>query len=75
MGLGNFACAAGSLLRREWVDDLIVVYAAGLILAYVTSRRALPVEAIGLTSKVAEAVLAATLVARLLWRGRASAES
>ena len=74
MGLGYLGCVAGVMLRRDVVDDLIVLYAAGLILAYAASRSELPVEPIGLTSKAAEAVLAVTLIAlRLMRRGRAHA--
>lgn len=48
-------------LRRRDADLAVLVYAVGLVLAYVTSRTELPVEPIGVATKVAETLLAAIL--------------
>lgn len=62
MGLGFVACAGALFARRSVLDVLAALYAGALILAYAASRDELPVEAIGLTSKAAEAGLAVVAI-------------
>lgn len=60
MGIGYVACAVGILRARpRGVDLLVLIYSVALVLAYVTSRSALPVEPIGIVTKVAESGVAA----------------
>lgn len=70
MGLGYVLSAAGVLARRPVADGLVLLYAVGLVLAYITSRGELPVEAIGLATKAAETILAAICAFLLLRRPR-----
>ena len=51
-------CAVAILWRRVEIDALIALYAIGLILAYAMTRDTMPIEAIGLASKAAEAGVA-----------------
>lgn len=66
MGIGYVAVAAVILLRRPFLDRLAALYAFALILAYVVSRlpidSPLPIEPIGVMTKVAEAALLVVLV-------------
>jgi hypothetical protein len=62
MGLGYIGCAAMLFARQMELQVIAAVYAAGLIGAYAFTRGELPVEAIGLTSKAAEAGLAVVAV-------------
>lgn len=70
MGLGYLLSAPAVLVRRPIADGLVLLYAVGLVLAYATSRGELPVEAIGLATKVAETVVAAVCAFILLRRPR-----
>ncbi len=69
MGAGYLGCAVGLLLQRLEADVIVLLYALALIGAYAASRGDLPVEAIGLTTKAAEAALA-VIVGTLVWRNR-----
>jgi len=71
MGLGFAACAVVLFFRKLELDMLVLVYVAGLVLAYVGTRDERPVEAIGLSSKAVESILL-VIVAILLARRRAS---
>lgn len=58
MALGYLACAAMILRGSSVLDGLVVFYAIGLVLAYVTSRGELPIEVFGVATKIAETLLA-----------------
>lgn len=67
MAAGYMGCAAAIFWRHAEADALIALYAVGLILAYVVTRDAQPIEAIGLATKAAEvglAVIASVLFVR-----------
>ena len=68
MGVGYLACAAAILARRPLADGLVLLYTAGLVLAYATSRGELPIERIGLATKTAETILGAITAFLLLRR-------
>ena len=74
MGIGYVLCAAAVLARRPIADGLVLLYAVGLVLAYATSRGELPVEPIGITTKAAEAIVAA-ICGFQLWRRRETTTS
>ena len=61
MGMGYLVGAAGIFLRKTLVYWLVIFYTLGLILAYATSRDMLPVEPIGVLTKVDEALLILSL--------------
>ncbi len=61
MGTGYLLGAVGILLRKPALYWLVMFYTLGLILAYAVSRDTLPVEPIGLLTKIDEAALIVTL--------------
>jgi hypothetical protein len=73
MGVGYLVSAVAVLARKPVADGLVLLYAVGLVLAYATSRGELPVEAIGLTTKAAETIVAAICAFLLLRRRREAA--
>ena len=66
MGIGYVAVAAVILLRSPLLDRLAALYTFALLLAYLVSRlpidTALPIEPIGVATKVTEAALLIVLV-------------
>ena len=71
MGAGYAGVAVFVLLRKPLLDRLAALYTALLLLAYIASRLPIdtpsPIEPIGVTTKVVEAILLVVLV--LLIRG------
>ena len=61
MGIGYLVGAFGILLKKTLSYRVVVFYAIALILAYAASRDMLPVEAIGLLTKLDEGFLAISL--------------
>ena len=63
MGLGFLGCAAILALRRVDLYPLVPLYSGMLVFAYAVTRGEYPIEAIGITSKVAEVGLAIVALA------------
>ena len=62
MGIGYLVGAVGILLKKALSYRVVVFYAIALILAYSVSRDMLPVEAIGILTKLDEGFLAISLL-------------
>ncbi len=69
MGIGYLIGAVGIFLRKPLFYRLVLIYALALILAYVASRDMLPVESIGLLTKLDEGLLMVSLWLLLKTRG------
>ncbi len=61
MGIGYLVGTVGIFLRRRLFYQLVLIYALALILAYFASRDMLPVEPIGLLTKLDEGLLMVSL--------------
>ncbi len=61
MGVGYLVGAAGIFLRKTLFYWLVAFYALGLILAYAASRDTLPIEPVGVATKVDESLLVLSL--------------
>ncbi len=61
MGIGYLVGALGIFLRKRLFYQLVLIYALALILAYFASRDMLPVEPIGLLTKLDEGLLMVSL--------------
>ncbi len=61
MGVGYLVGAVGIFLRKPLFYRLVLIYALALILTYFASRDVLPVEPIGLLTKLDEGLLMVSL--------------
>ena len=58
MGIGYLVGVVGIFLKKPLFYRLVILYSVALIVAYGTSRDSMPVEPIGLLTKLDEGLLA-----------------